>query len=112
MRRGTGSVIAADGPLGPIYKAKPGPTFLAKKSGVLLLPVGGAIGRGFRMDQWDRFEIPMPFTRAVIVAGEPIAVPPNAGDAELARMRTKLETAMNALVDEAHLRLERLSRLS
>ncbi len=38
LRHGTGSVIAADGPAGPIYQAKPGPAFLAKKAGVTLVP--------------------------------------------------------------------------
>lgn len=108
LRGGTGSVIAADGPQGPIYKAKPGPTFLAKKSGVLLLPIGGAIGSGFHLDQWDQFEIPLPFTQAVLVAGEPIEVPSHAKEADLEGYRLKLETAMNALVEEAQERLERL----
>lgn len=60
LRKGTGSVIAADGPAGPIYKAKPGPAFLAKKAGVTLVPLGAALANGFQMDQWDHFEVPSP----------------------------------------------------
>ncbi len=109
LRKGTGSVIAADGPAGPIYKAKPGPAFLAKKAGVTLVPLGAALANGFHMDQWDHFEVPGPFARAVLVIGEPIRVPPHAKDAELERARLQLETEMNLCVAQAHAHLDRLA---
>lgn len=105
LRSGTGSVIAADGPQGPIYKAKPGPTFLAKKTGVMLVPIGTAISSGVALDQWDHFEVPYPFTRAIIVVGEPIEVPAKAKDAELEQLRLRLEQEMNLRVAEARHRL-------
>lgn len=105
LRGGIGSVIAADGPAGPIYKAKPGPAFLAKKAGVTLLPLGAAISRGFQLDQWDRFEIPWLFAQAVLVVGEPITVPANVKDEALEQIRLALETEMNARVAEARQRL-------
>ncbi len=105
LRNGTGSVIAADGPQGPIYKAKPGPTFLAKKAGVLLLPIGAAISGGFRLDQWDQFEIPWPFAQAVLCIGAPIEVPAKAKEEELERIRLHLEAEMNRLGAEAQRRL-------
>jgi lysophospholipid acyltransferase (LPLAT)-like uncharacterized protein len=105
LRSGTGSVIAADGPQGPIYHAKPGPTFLAKKADVVLVPLGVAISGGFEMDQWDRFEIPWPFAHGVIVIGEPIMVSAKAKDAELEAARLTLETRMNALTEEARARI-------
>ncbi|MCW3052226.1 MAG: hypothetical protein JWN14_1396 [Chthonomonadales bacterium] len=105
LRNGTGSVIAADGPQGPIYQAKPGPTFLAKKADVVLIPLGVVISGGFEMDQWDRFEIPWPFARGVIVVGEPITVPAKARDAELEAARLHLETCMQELTEEARSRI-------
>lgn len=105
LRGGTGSVIAADGPGGPIYKSKPGPAFLAKKAGVTLLPVGAAISSGLQLDQWDRFEVPSPFARAVIVLGEPISISSTARDAELEQSRRRLERAMIALMDDARQKL-------
>jgi len=105
LRGGTGSVIAADGPAGPIYKAKAGPTFLAKKSGVTLIPLGAAISNGFQLDQWDRFEVPYPFAKAVIVVGDPIVVPPKGKDGALEAARLALETEMNMRMAEALARL-------
>jgi len=102
----TGGAIAADGPDGPIYQAKPGACFLAKKSGVILLPIGAAISNGFRLDQWDRFEIPSLFSRGTIVIGEPIRVPKDCDDATLDRLRVDLESALNDADRRARERLE------
>jgi lysophospholipid acyltransferase (LPLAT)-like uncharacterized protein len=112
LRAGTGSVIAADGPQGPIYEAKPGPAFLAKKSGVPLLPVAAVISGGFQLDQWDRFEIPRPFARAVLCIGEAIEVPPRAKEEELERIRLRLEAEMSLLVASAQRRLGKAASAS
>ncbi len=106
LREERGGAIAADGPQGPIYQAKPGACFLAKKSGVMILPVGSAIESGVRLDQWDAFEIPYPFTRAVIVVEEPILVPADATDAELERKRLEVEAALNRATRAAESRLK------
>jgi lysophospholipid acyltransferase (LPLAT)-like uncharacterized protein len=97
LRSGSGGAIAADGPGGPIYKAKPGACFLAKKTGVTLLPVGSAISAGSRLDQWDHFEVPRLFCRSVIVVGQPIFVPADATDEVLEERRVELEAALNRL---------------
>ncbi len=95
LRGGSGGAIAADGPGGPIYQAKPGACFLAKKTGVTLLPVGSAISAGSRLDQWDQFEIPRMFCRAVIVVEQPIHIEPDSGDETLEYKRRELEAALN-----------------
>ena len=105
LRSGAGSVIAADGPAGPIFHAKPGPVFLAKKAGVILLPIGSAISHGFELDNWDRFEIPWPFTQGVLVLGEPLVIPSDAKEDQLEQFRLQLEERMQACVAEAERRL-------
>lgn len=47
---------------------------------------------------WDRMLIPLPFTRALFLYGEPIVVP-REGDME--EWRVRVEERMNALADEA-----------
>jgi lysophospholipid acyltransferase (LPLAT)-like uncharacterized protein len=106
LRDKIGGTIAADGPGGPIYQAKPGACFLAKKTGVTLLPVGAAISAGSRLDQWDHFEIPRVFSQATIVVEEPIYVSENADDAELEAKRGQLENALNRATRKAEERLE------
>src|SRR5205809_984351 len=95
LKGGEGGAIAADGPGGPIYQAKPGACFLAKKTGVTLLPVGSAISAGSRLDQWDQFEIPRMFCRAAIVVEQPIYVDQESSDDVLEQKRLELEAALN-----------------
>ncbi len=105
LRSGTGSVIAADGPEGPIYQAKAGPGFLAKKANVVLIPIGAAISQGIQLDQWDKFEIPFPFSHAVIVVGEPMHIDAKADDETLETARLTLENEMNRCVELAYAKL-------
>lgn len=50
---------------------------------------------------WDRFEVPLPFSRACFAWGEPIWVPADADRAQLEAKRVAVETALNKLGDEA-----------
>lgn len=103
LETGAGGIIAADGPQGPSYRAKPGAAFLAKRAGVGLLPVGAALQRSVILDSWDRFEIPQPFSNAVLAIGEVIDVPDRAKDAELQALSERLETTLNTLTTAAEL---------
>jgi lysophospholipid acyltransferase (LPLAT)-like uncharacterized protein len=103
LETGAGGIIAADGPQGPSYKAKPGAAFLAKRAGVGLLPVGAAMRRSFILDSWDQFEIPQPFSDAVLRIGEMIVVSDRASDAEVATLSKHLETTLNDLTSAAEL---------
>jgi lysophospholipid acyltransferase (LPLAT)-like uncharacterized protein len=103
LESGAGGIIAADGPQGPSYRAKPGAAFLAKRAGVTLLPVGAAMRRSFILDSWDQFEIPQPFSDAVLRIGESIVVSDRATDSELAALSKQLETTLNDLTSAAEL---------
>lgn len=50
---------------------------------------------------WDRFEVPLPFSRACYAWSEPISVPADADRAQLEEKRVAVETALNKLGDEA-----------
>ncbi len=68
------AAITVDGPRGPYHVAKPGAVLLAQKTGAAVLPVGVAHSLCHRMKNWDRFEIPFPFSRSILVTGEPFFV--------------------------------------
>lgn len=74
LRGGAVALVAVDGPRGPARIAKPGAAFLSRRAGVPLRPVGVAVRRGRRLRKaWDRFVLPLPFTRVVVVFGPPVA---------------------------------------
>lgn len=101
LERGHGGLIAADGPSGPMFRAKPGAAYVAKKTGVALLPVAAAIRDAIALDSWDRFEIPRPFTKAVLAIGEAIEVPEELDDEGLQQLSNQLEVVLNDLTSQA-----------
>lgn len=101
LEQGRGGVIAADGPAGPMFRAKPGAAFVAKKTGVALVPVGAGIARAVALESWDQFELPVPFTRAALVIGEPVSVPETIDDAQLETLSKRLEDSLNDLTGRA-----------
>ncbi|MGH9203806.1 MAG: lysophospholipid acyltransferase family protein, partial [Vicinamibacterales bacterium] len=101
LERGSGGLIAADGPGGPMFRAKPGAAYVAKRTGVALLPVAASIRDAIALDSWDRFEIPRPFTKAVLAIGEAIDVPEEIDDEGLAKLSADLELVLNDLTAQA-----------
>jgi hypothetical protein len=62
----TPAIFTADGPRGPIYQTKMGPIKLAAMTGA---PIGAfylAPQRYWRINSWDQFLIPKPFTRICV----------------------------------------------
>ena len=55
--------ITPDGPRGPCYDFKPGAVIVPRRTGAPLLLVGGEFTRAWRMRSWDRFYLPLPFSR-------------------------------------------------
>lgn len=80
---GGAAAFACDGPRGPVRSAKPGAAEAARLSGAPLVPVGCSASRGRELDAWDRFELPLPFSRVVIVVGGPLEAGPVAESPEL-----------------------------
>ncbi len=103
LEAGSGGIIAADGPLGPSYRAKPGAAYVAKRAGVALVPVGAALRHAIILDSWDHFEIPRPFSAAALAIGESIAVPQEATEPELAALSQRLQMTLNDLTARAEI---------
>jgi lysophospholipid acyltransferase (LPLAT)-like uncharacterized protein len=73
LRAGVDAVFAVDGPRGPLRRAKPGAALAARLGDAVMVPVGSASSRAIVLERaWDRFLIPWPFARVVVVAGAPI----------------------------------------
>ena len=75
---------------------------LAQHSGRPIYPVAIATSRRIELDNWDRTAINLPFGRLAIVAGEPIRVARNAGDATLETARQQVERELNRITARAY----------
>jgi lysophospholipid acyltransferase (LPLAT)-like uncharacterized protein len=100
-RAGASVAIAPDGPRGPRHRAQPGIVALARLAGIPILPV--AVGARWKVEfgSWDRFLLPLPGSRVVVVYGEPIVVPADADAALLEQKRQELENTLSKLTAEA-----------
>lgn len=75
---GADAAVAVDGPKGPLEQAKPGIVLLGKITGCPIVPLGVGMNRFKEFGSWDRFRLPVPFSKVVLTGGEPIRVPPDA----------------------------------
>ena len=97
VRAGLPTAFTIDGPRGPVYVAKEGATHLARATGAPVLPLSISAERFWEVKSWDRFQIPRPFTRAVVLFAPTISVPRDCDDAELARKQASLQAALAEL---------------
>ncbi len=101
LRKGKNLALAVDGPRGPIYEAKQGVTYLAGKLNKPIVPVITSAERFWLLNKiWDKYLLPKPFTRGVIMYGEAIIVN-GIIEEELEGKRKELEAVLNRLMAQA-----------
>jgi lysophospholipid acyltransferase (LPLAT)-like uncharacterized protein len=96
-KRGYDLAITPDGPRGPLYVVQDGVMSLAQLTGFPIVPVSYHANWKLRLKSWDRFQIPLPFSRCEMIYEKPIFVPREATDAEREQLRLQLETALRAI---------------
>ncbi|MBU6409643.1 MAG: lysophospholipid acyltransferase family protein [Verrucomicrobia bacterium] len=86
--------ITPDGPRGPCYVVQDGVIATAQLTGLPIVPVSYDLNWKIRLKSWDRFQVPLPFARCKITAGNVVRVRREAGEAEREALRTQLEAEM------------------
>ncbi len=89
-------VITPDGPRGPRFQFKPGAVLLARMSGRPMLPMAYAASRAWLI-KWDRFVIPVPFSRIVIAVGPPRYVPRGSGGPPIEQLQSEMTQELERL---------------
>jgi lysophospholipid acyltransferase (LPLAT)-like uncharacterized protein len=97
MRAGCPTAFTIDGPKGPRYVAKMGAILLAKKTGQPILPFTITAAKQCSVNSWDQFQVPLPFTRALVNIAQPIYVPKDADEDALQAKRDELQQALDNL---------------
>jgi len=89
--------ITVDGPRGPAEKAKSGAFLLAAACRMPLVPITIVADKAWRLNTWDRFIIPAPFTGVTVKIGEPIEIPPDLSREKVGRYAEIAERAISGL---------------
>jgi lysophospholipid acyltransferase (LPLAT)-like uncharacterized protein len=93
--------LTPDGPRGPRRQMAQGPIFLASRLQMPLVAVGIGSDRPWRANSWDRFCMPRPFSRARLIIGPPMMLPPDLDRAGIERCRERTERLLNCLTQDA-----------
>jgi lysophospholipid acyltransferase (LPLAT)-like uncharacterized protein len=97
IRHGRDAAFTIDGPRGPRYIAKQGPVLLALKTGAAIFCFHISMKHKIQLRSWDEFQIPLPFTSAVVLKAPPIWVPPDATEAHLRDLHQQMQATLDAL---------------
>ena len=90
-------VVTPDGPRGPRRVVQQGPVYVASRTGMKVVCAGIGYRRPWRLDSWDRFAVPRPFTAARILIGEGMVVPPGLKATQLEPYRLRVQAEMDRL---------------
>lgn len=101
IKGGLNLVVTPDGPKGPRAKVRPGVVEVAKLTGAPIVPVSFSASRRRFLRSWDAFLVPVPFSRAVYIWGEPMYVPPTTTKDEMAKHQEALEERLDLLTMKA-----------
>jgi lysophospholipid acyltransferase (LPLAT)-like uncharacterized protein len=98
LRGAPGGALTPDGPRGPARRCKRGILTLAAQGDTLILPSSSSSSRPRFLNSWDRFLLPLPFSRCVVVFAPALArAPDESEEAFLGRAAA----AIDAVTSEA-----------
>jgi lysophospholipid acyltransferase (LPLAT)-like uncharacterized protein len=100
VKDGVSPVITPDGPRGPRFEFNPGAILLAQMSGRPIVPLAFAASRAWLI-KWDKFVLPVPFSRIAIAVGEPRHVPRVTDAAVIEKIQGELKQDLKRLYGQA-----------
>jgi len=100
IRKGTVAAMISDGPRGPAMEMKIGTPWIAAMAEAWVVPVTWAGNNVWEFSSWDRFQVPKPLSKAVILLDVPLP-PVKKETAAIEEFRILLEERMNKLVERA-----------
>lgn len=98
LEEGASIGITPDGPKGPRHVCKKGVVTLAQQAGITVQPVSYSVEERWVIPSWDRMIVPRPFSRGVVVFGEPLRV---GADEDRNEARVRVQESLNRITEEA-----------
>lgn len=101
LQDGSDVCLTPDGPRGPRYQVQPGVIKLAESSGAPIITIHVKFSSAWRLKTWDRFVIPMPFSRVEVIFSEVIILPRGMNEETFEHERLKIENLLIRGTDDA-----------
>lgn len=106
IKKGNSLGITPDGPRGPNQKINGEVVNIARISGAIIFPTSYSSSRAKILNTWDKFKIPMPFSKLCFYCTDPIIVDKEADKKEIEKIEKILTEKMN-LAQEESLRISK-----
>ena len=101
VRDGEHIAFTPDGPRGPRWKFQPGAIYVAAKTGIPIIPLGGSARKAYYFKSWDSFQLPKPFSKSVFNVGEPYYVTGGMEPDNIEFHRAAVERILSELNEDA-----------
>jgi len=95
--RGYDLAITPDGPRGPRYVIQEGAVALAQLTGLPIVPCSYELQWKFTLKSWDRFQIPVPFSRCTVRVAPIVRIPRHVTNEEREAIRKQLEDSLRQI---------------
>ncbi|MGO8766399.1 MAG: lysophospholipid acyltransferase family protein [Limisphaerales bacterium] len=89
--------ITPDGPRGPRYEVQDGVISTAQLTGLPIVPVSYHLTWKIQLKSWDKFQVPLPFSRCEITVGEIFRAPREMSDEAREELRRRVEAELRAI---------------
>ncbi|MEO1642051.1 MAG: lysophospholipid acyltransferase family protein [Pseudomonadota bacterium] len=99
-----GICVTPDGPRGPAEVAQAGPIIMAQRTDAPILPYVVISSPAKRLNTWDKFRIPLPFSNGAIVFGDPVIPDDNTSRDDL---QAKLQVGLDSALQTAEAMLQK-----
>lgn len=93
--------VTPDGPRGPVHKFKAGAVITAKKSGIPVVLLGVGFKNKKLLKSWDKFQVPLFFSKVNAVYSEPIYIDKDLSYEETSKVISYCEKKLIDLQTEA-----------
>lgn len=101
LKNGSDVAFTIDGPSGPRYQAKVGPVLLARKTGDAIFCFHISYEKKWVIrGSWDQFQIPKPFSRALIIKAPPLYVDVDADESAVQKKHAEMQQLLEKIRDE------------
>ena len=101
VQSGSPLAITPDGPRGPRCEMKMGAVRTAQRTNVPLVLAGIAMEQKKVLRSWDKFEVPMPFSKVAVHYSDPVTVPQELSGEPLDEFKKGMESELNRLTQDA-----------
>ncbi len=97
LQNGESLVITPDGPRGPKFIYKTNSIRIAAGSAAPILPASFSASCVKVLGTWDRFVVPLPFSKLTLEYGDPVYVPETDSDEEFDKYGKQVENCLNEM---------------